>query len=199
MSTTRNEAAERLRMALDLADTLDHAIKSRQSGHIVDGHATEYRRFRLGMSVNEVDEALRTERRNVVEQIAEELTAYEEGEISWADLLDAFGLVVGPDERYVLADSISAEQERREPVSNEAAERLRGWIEVLIADSTDPEQDTSLLDEALATERRNTVERIKATQPVAVLATDGGPALAYAMRITEWLDSIATGTEEEGK
>jgi hypothetical protein len=66
---TRNEAAERLRMALDLADTLDHAIKSRQSGHIVDGHATEYRRFRLGMSVADLDEALATERRNVVEQV----------------------------------------------------------------------------------------------------------------------------------
>lgn len=93
---------------------------------------------------------------------------------------------------------MSTEQATR----NEAADELRGWIEVLIADSTDPEQDTSLLDEALATERRNVVEQIAAGLGMFLYNRDfhmSHEESVYDARalIVRWLDSIATGTEED--
>ena len=45
--------------------------------------------------------------------------------------------------------------------------------------------------EARAEGHREAVREIRDGLPVAVLATDGGPALAYAMRVTAYIDTMA--------
>ena len=47
------------------------------------------------------------------------------------------------------------------------------------------------LDAALNVERANTMRFVRENMPPAILATDGGPAVAYAMRLTAWLDEQA--------
>ena len=51
--------------------------------------------------------------------------------------------------------------------------------------------------EARAAARKEVLDEIRRNMPVAVLATDGGPTVAYAMEVTDILDSLSTDTREE--
>jgi hypothetical protein len=81
--------------------------------------------------------------------------------------------------------------------------QLREWVAVLIADSTDPEQDDTLIDAALAearaAERRAVIPSANDLTDIieqAIFETDTG--LEAALLATERiLDAVATDTPEE--
>ena len=83
--------------------------------------------------------------------------------------------------------------------TTEAGRHMLMWLRSVQRPGTYPIRDAILAieTEARAAARKEVLDEIRRNMPVAVLATDGGPTVAYAMEVTDILDSLSTDTREE--